>query len=564
MWGLFNQETVRGGGGTRARNQEELEEEEDVVVPSPQRLQDAPRSPPLRTPRVQQTPFMQMKMRRKVSIKLLNEDMEIARQELAKAQPDQAILTRKLQTVQQLTEEAEHYAGQVLDHYVLQNLEDKFRQSRKKWREINEDSLEMILRIKTAISTPSRPESPVGSANSLGSSGGERRVKLPKCNLQKFDGKMRSWLGWWAHYELIHNDQSLSIPDKFRYLIESMESGTEAAEIVGSFPKAPQNYQKAVDMLTQKYGKKDMLVAMYMTDLAELLFNKDKSSISKFFMALQTQLQNLESLDVKSEESSPYLLPMIVKSLPKETLATWFRSPLSKVDGSTLVPPKSKLECLLDFLRDEMESEWKIEMTSGEKEKKKAGQRHSPKITGHKEEIATAAGLVSTTSPSSSLCIFCGKSLASNLYYAAQKMSYKEKEGRIRDKKVCFTCFRFGHRAATCKAKIQCGICTRRHYSIMCYNHPSNKNNEVNSARRDDTSHEQFGGLQSGSSSAMASQECSGAVLSRTLLVRLYDNRGRYRVARLLFDASHGCHERNSQSVGVESDGSIQTSQDDL
>ncbi|OXA50593.1 uncharacterized protein LOC110853553 [Folsomia candida] len=518
MWGLFNQETVRGGGGTRARNQEELEEEEDVVIPSPQRLQDAPRSPPPRTPRVQQTPFMQMKMRRKVSMELLNEDMEIARQELDKAQPDQAILTRKLQTIQQLTEEAEHYAGQVLDHYVLQNLEDKYRQSRKKWREINESLVEMILRIKTAISTPSRPESPVGSANS---SGGERRVKLPKCNLQKFDGKMRSWLGWWAHYELIHKDQSLSIPDKFRYLVESMESGTEAAEIVGSFPKTPQNYQKAVDMLTQKYGKKEMLVAMYMTDLAELLFSKEKSSISKFFMALQTQLQNLESLGVKSEESSPYLLPMIVKSLPKETLATWFRSHFSKVEGSTLVPPKSKLECLLDFLRDEMESEWKIEMTSGEKEKKKVGQRQSPKKSGHEEEIATAAGLVSITSQRSSQCIFCGKSHASNLCYAAQKMSYKEKEGRIREKRGCFTCFRFGHRAAACKAKIECGICRRRHHSIMCYEHPSNRNMEVNRAMKDEKSQEGFGGLQTETSSAMASQECSGAVLSRTLLVRL-------------------------------------------
>ncbi|XP_021960216.1 uncharacterized protein LOC110856083 [Folsomia candida] len=464
--------------------------------------------------------------------------MEIAREELEKQQPDQAILTRKLQTIQQLTEEAEHYAGQVLDHYVLNNMEDKFRQSRKKWREINENSVEMILRIKTAISIPSRPGSPTGSANSLTSSGGERKIKLPKCNLQKFDGKMRSWLGWWAHYEQIHNDQSLSVPDKFRSLVQSMESGTEAAEIVASFPKLPENYPKAVNMLTQKYGKKDMLVAMYMTDLAELLFNQDKRSISKFFMALQTQLQNLESIGVKSEEASQYLLPMIVKSLPKETLTTWFRSPLSKLDGSILVPPKSKLECLLEFLSDEVESEWKIEMASGEKEKKKSGQRHSPKKASQKDEIATAAGLISANQASSS-CIFCGKGHLSNLCYAAQKMNYKEKESRIREKKVCFSCFKFGHRAAACKAKIQCGICNKHHYSLMCYHHPSNKNMEVNSAMKDE-GHEQFGGLQSGSSSAMASQECSGTVLSRPLLVRLYDNRGGYRVARLLFDG--GAH----------------------
>ncbi|OXA42944.1 Prothrombin [Folsomia candida] len=154
-------------------------------------------------------------------------------------------------------------------------------------------------------------------------------------------------------------------------------------------------------MLKEKYGKKDMLISMYMTDLAELLFNKDKGPLSKFFVSLQTQLQSLESLGVKSEESSQYLVPMIVKSLPKETLTAWFRSPLSKVNGGNLVPSKSKLECMLEFLKDEVESEWKIEQASGEKEKKKGAQRQASQKSPRKEEVATAAGLFASSSPNS-------------------------------------------------------------------------------------------------------------------------------------------------------------------
>lgn len=290
---------------------------------------------------------------------------------------------------------------------------------------------------------------------------------------------------WWTYFNQIHTDTSISTADKFRYLVQSLESGTEAAEIVSSFPKIPENYQKAISMLKEKYGKKDMLISMYMTDLAELLFNKDKGPLSKFFVSLQTQLQSLESLGVKSEESSQYLVPMIVKSLPKETLTAWFRSPLSKVNGGNLVPSKSKLECMLEFLKDEVESEWKIEQASGEKEKKKGAQRQASQKSPRKEEVATAAGLFASSSPNSA-CTFCGRGHSGQSCYSAQKMNYKEKGDKLREKKACLVCFKIGHRTSACKTKVQCGICNRRHHSIMCYDHPSNRNMEIGRAARDD------------------------------------------------------------------------------
>ncbi|OXA55049.1 hypothetical protein Fcan01_11154 [Folsomia candida] len=386
MWSLFNEAS---GGGDQT--------EESVIRPSSRTVSPPPSRP---SSPVSVVPHIRkLKLKRNVAIELLVEDMAVVRAELAKPQPDHALLQRKSRTIQQLTEEAEQQVSEVLDYYVQKNMGEKFRQDRKSWKEMSEDVIELTTSIKSATSPSSRPVSPAGSANSATSSGGSRRVKLPKFELLKFSGKIREWLEWWAYFAQIHEDTSLSTSDKFRYLVQSMESGGEASDIVASFPKSPENYQKAIDMLTEKYGKKDMLVSLYMTDLAELLFNKEKGSLSKFYVNLQTQLQNLESLGVKSEQSSQYLLPMVLKSLPRETLTAWYRSTLSKVDVERFVPPKSRLDCLLMFLKEEVESEWKIELAYGEKEEKVA--HHHPLKEEYdeeyeEEELTTAAGLLSS------------------------------------------------------------------------------------------------------------------------------------------------------------------------
>ena len=46
-----------------------------------------------------------------------------------------------------------------------------------------------------------------------------RKVKLPKLELRKFNGKVEDWPDFWdSFYSAIHNDDQLAEVDKFKYL----------------------------------------------------------------------------------------------------------------------------------------------------------------------------------------------------------------------------------------------------------------------------------------------------------------------------------------------------------
>lgn len=48
----------------------------------------------------------------------------------------------------------------------------------------------------------------------------ENRVKLTKLKLVEFNGNLRDWLRFWSQFKGIHEDEHLSLEEKFQYLIQ--------------------------------------------------------------------------------------------------------------------------------------------------------------------------------------------------------------------------------------------------------------------------------------------------------------------------------------------------------
>ena len=75
--------------------------------------------------------------------------------------------------------------------------------------------------------------------------------KLPKLELQTFDGKLMEWQEFWDSFEsAIHNNQALSNVQKFTYLSSSLRN--EPLQTVSGFAFTNANYEKAVDMLQER------------------------------------------------------------------------------------------------------------------------------------------------------------------------------------------------------------------------------------------------------------------------------------------------------------------------
>ncbi|UYV75610.1 hypothetical protein LAZ67_13000736, partial [Cordylochernes scorpioides] len=380
---------------------------------------------------------------------------------------------------------------------------------------------------------------------SLGSTNGSSMAKgyrLPKFELRTFDGELINWLPFWAQFEKIHEDNELHDADKFHYLVQSMQSSTRARELIESYPQTAENYAKAVQALKQRYGQKDLLVEIYVRELLKLMMANvrtppdERRSVAKLYDKLETQLRSLESLGVDTKENTAWLFPMIESCLPEDVLVAWQRSPLNNCDASrdSNSNSSSRLNNLLDFLRREVEGEERRLLA------RRGFEGFSPKeklrnMFKQNSNVPTAAGLFSAKEMG---CLFCEKNHQSKDCITAQSMPFKDKRAKIYEKRCCLKCLKPGHLAKACKRTVQCNICAKGHYVLLCPDLPCNRkeNTHVSEVVQ----------------SALANQQCTRDVTLMTLMVNIMGNNGYKRVRALLDPGSQKSYILESTALEVK------------
>jgi hypothetical protein len=139
-----------------------------------------------------------------------------------------------------------------------------------------------------------------------------RALKLPKIELRRFGGDIKDWLPFWSTFKKIHEDAALTREDKFHYLIQSTVKDSRAYEVVNSFPLTANNYEKAIQSLESRFGKKDLLIEFYVRELLKLVLNKNKKvSLMTIYDKLETHMRALETLGVTTDMCAAMLFPLV-------------------------------------------------------------------------------------------------------------------------------------------------------------------------------------------------------------------------------------------------------------
>ena len=109
------------------------------------------------------------------------------------------------------------------------------------------------------------------TSSSVLSNSNDSHAKLPKLTLDKFNGEVLSWQGYWdQYYVAIHTNSSLSDIGKFNYLRSYLTETT--SECVKGLSLTSANYQeKAVEILKELYGNKQVLISSYMDVLVMII-----------------------------------------------------------------------------------------------------------------------------------------------------------------------------------------------------------------------------------------------------------------------------------------------------
>ncbi len=310
----------------------------------------------------------------------------------------------------------------------------------------------------------------------------KRSVKLPKIELAKFDGNVMGWLKFWTQFQKVDCDEELHDADKFQYLIQCMIPGTRPRELVESYPMTDKNYAKAISALKDRYGRKDLLVEIYVRELHKMALGnvsgKQRLELGQMYDTLEAHLRALESLGVTSDCFAAMLYPIIESSLPEEVLRAFQRANLSSMEDSH----EKRLQKLLLFVKNEVESEERINLAKQalKKESEEHFDRKQKYAKTFGKGVPTAAGLFVGQSVT---CVFCDKRHPSTECVTAQEMPLSVKREKSRNRRVCFLCLKPGHNAKACRTFLKCVICSKGHVPVMCpdLNRPSKEPQGVNS-----------------------------------------------------------------------------------
>lgn len=145
-------------------------------------------------------------------------------------------------------------------------------------------------------------------------------IKLPKLSIPMFYGDSSQWLNFWNSFEsAIHNNDSLSKIDKFNYLRAHL--GSIAASTIEGFSLSNQNYDIVIALLTERFGKRDILINSHLNNLLNIPPLRNSNDLIRFRTIVdkcQTQIRSLESLGVVSSTYGSILCPILLKLLPSD------------------------------------------------------------------------------------------------------------------------------------------------------------------------------------------------------------------------------------------------------
>ena len=143
-------------------------------------------------------------------------------------------------------------------------------------------------------------------------------VKLPKLELKKFDGSIFKWVEFWDAFEsAIHSNKQLHDVDKFNYLKAQLK-GT-ASEVISGLELTQENYNIEINLLKERYWKKEIMIKAHFAKLMNLPMAKYKTtSFRTFYDTMEKHLRCLQSLG--EDDNNTQILTVLQPKLPRSVL----------------------------------------------------------------------------------------------------------------------------------------------------------------------------------------------------------------------------------------------------
>ncbi|XP_037778187.1 uncharacterized protein LOC119574962 [Penaeus monodon] len=336
------------------------------------------------------------------------------------------------------------------------NLDEELDNASEFFQEVRKPRLQAAQRLGDLMKGEKSESISSSSPSKISSSNKMTNVKLPKLELPKFKGDVTLWQSFWDQFKTHVHDSDIPVIAKFSYLQSLLEG--DAKGVVKGLAHTEANYQIACDMLKERFGRHEHIKFAHVQALLNYKSSvkgkgpKYVSSLWNLRDELLTHIRSLEALGVSGEQCEVFLTPIILACLPEELRMEWAR------EGSG---HESDLSWLLHFLQREIERIERSETFSVV-----LGKAEGRFVESEKRRVPSASALYTSSEAGSYFCAFCSKKHKSEKCWDIQKLSFKEREERIKAARLCFKCLSKGHIASGCR--IKCSKCNGNHNSLLC------------------------------------------------------------------------------------------------
>ena len=179
-----------------------------------------------------------------------------------------------------------------------------------------------------------KPEGAKAKEQQQGSSDGSvpllSSAKLPKLFTKRYSGDPRGWQSFWDSFSsAVHTNASLNEVNKFNYL-RSLLEGAALASLSG-LSLTESNYKSAVEILTERFGNKQLIISSHMEALLQLpavTVINDIKRIRMIYDKVEANVRGLEALGTASDTYGSLLVPVTMNKLLEEQRVIITRSAL--------------------------------------------------------------------------------------------------------------------------------------------------------------------------------------------------------------------------------------------
>jgi hypothetical protein len=341
--------------------------------------------------------------------------------------------------------EETQYEFETLDS-KCQEMKIAHRESRiafeNKYRDVMADMMDII-------NSASNPET-----KTVPASVSDIPLNFPVINVGTFSGNYKNWTNFENSFKsVIHENKGLNNKQRLQYLKSCLRE--EALRAIESLPIEDENYEKAWEILENRFKNTRLIVQDHVTSILNAP-TMNKQSRTALRELLTSNIAALKTLKIQVESWDALIIPIITEKLDYNTKKDW------QTSLDTKVPTYGQF---INFLEKRCTVlEWLNSISNKSSNQAQSSNTSFQKSTQpSKSTVALAA-----TNQNSNLCIYCKKANHS-IYQCTEflNLSIQSRNEKARLMKLCLNCLRNNHATSACRNTTKCRYCNnRKHKSI--------------------------------------------------------------------------------------------------